>query len=620
MKTKNIKMTKVWLVSFLGLMALSSKAFNPIQQSNKYQVYLNLNEVIEDKVKVEIVPPIVQQDSVEFHMARIIPGTYDVHNYGQFVSEFKAIDGNGETLRTRKIDLNRWMIYGAQDVYKLSYFIDDTYDGEKTGIFEPAGTSIEDNVFLLNNFGFIGYLDGFKDHNFELSIAKPEGFYGSTALIGELGDTLDRYLVEDFFTVHDNPIMYCKPDTATRMVGGAEVIVSVYSPNKKANAKACMLDIAEVLDAAADYLGGELPVEKYAVLIYCVPMDQAGNSYGALEHHTSTVLYMPEFEGEQFYSGVRDITSHEFFHIVTPLNIHSEQIADFDFINPEMSQHIWLYEGVTEYNSHLVQIKSNIYDTDEFLEIVRKKLQTADKFDQDVPLTLASKFTLTFLKDQYYDFYQKGAIAGMALDLKLLQLSEGKYGLIDLLMELGSTYGVDTFFKDDELFDIITEMTYPEMREFFALYFEGSAYFPLEELLENVGIVYQREYQYERVTLGRVSYGYNFETERLRVDDASELSEFGKDLGLKEGDELVEFNGMEVNISNISDVFSNFYDNVKEGDKLKLLIARPKGDDFKEVKLKAKAKVGTVTRTHSFELMEEASEKQLELRKIWINQ
>jgi predicted metalloprotease with PDZ domain len=617
-------MRKFSLFLFVNLcLALSVKAqFEPIQHDNSYAVFMNLRGVVDDKIPVDIVPPIIYQDSAEFHMPKIIPGTYDIENYGQFINDFKAFDSYGEELKTRKIDINRWMIYNAKKLYKISYMADDSYDAEEpTGIFEPAGTSTEEDVFLLNNFGYIGYIDGYKNFEFKLNIAKPDGLYGSTSLIGEMSDTLDVFTAGNYFIVHDNPILYCKPDTATRMVGGAKVMVSVYSPSNTVSAEESMKQIADVLDAAAVYLGGELPVEKYTVLIYCVSLENAGNSYGALEHHTSTVLYMPEFGGDQFYSGVRDITSHEFFHIVTPLNIHSEHIANFDFINPTMSKHIWLYEGVTEYNSHLVQIQSNIYDTEEFLDVIRSKLESNDGFNANVPLTMASEFTLTFFKDQYYNFYQKGAIAGMALDLKLLTLSNGEKSLIDVLKELGTTYGADTFFMDVELFDLMTEMTYPEMREFFALHFESSEFFNLEKLLGAAGIAYIAELEVPQISTGNIEYGYNFETGRIRVENNDEMDDFGKALGLQVGDELVEFNGKEVNLNTIADVIEDFLANTKEGETIKVIVAREdKKGKFKKKKLKAKAIMGTVIEPHFLQLMEDATPQQLKIRKAWINQ
>ncbi|AEV33694.1 putative protease with the C-terminal PDZ domain [Owenweeksia hongkongensis DSM 17368] len=596
--------------------------FAPFQNEENYQVYMDLKAVTNDELPVEIVPPLLSADSIEFQMPRIVPGTYDVHNYGRFVQNFKALNSKGEELKARRLDDNRWMILNASKLYKITYTIEDTYDYEEsTGIFEPAGTSVEDSVFLLNNFGFVGYLKGMDDMPFELTVNKIEGFYGSTSLVGDLGESQDVFEIENYFTLHDNPIMYCVPDTATRMVGGAEVLVSLYSPNNVVSADECMKHISEVLDATADYLGGTLPVEKYAVLIYCVPLEEAGSSYGALEHHTSTVLYMPEFDGERFYSGVRDITAHEFFHIITPLNIHSEMINDFNFIDPEMSEHIWLYEGVTEYNSHLVQARSGIYDLTEFTEVLKDKLDQADGFNTDIPLTIASKFTLDFFKDEYMNFYQKGALAGMCVDLKLMELSNGEYRLVDLLKELGDMYGPDTFFVDENLFEIITEHTYPEMREFFARHFEGAEPLPYAELFETVGFSYWEELEIEQLTLGNVELGFNFETGRLKIEETQEMDEFGKEMGWMPGDEIMEFNGQPVDLATISDVMGDFYENTQVGDKVEILVARPQEDgEYKEKKLKAKAQLGTYIEQNILQANPNPTPEQIERRKLWINQ
>ncbi len=617
-----MKFLKIIALFIVGTTVLNAQAFEPIQNENVNQVFLNLKKYKDDKIPVEFVSPILFVDSVEFHIPRIIPGTYDVHNYGKMVSDLKAIDAMGKELKVKRLGLNRWRIYQAKKLYKITYWVDDTFDDENSkDIFEPAGTCFDEDIFLLNNFGIIGYLNGYKDFQFELTVVKPEGFYGSTALQGEIGDSSDFYSIVNYFTLHDNPIMYNVPDTASHVVGGAKVLVSVYSPAKVVNAAKCIEDITKVLDAAADYLGGELPVEKYAVLIYTVPLSEAGTSYGALEHQTSTVLYMPEFEGAQFYDGVRDITSHEFFHIITPLGIHSEMIADFDFMDPEMSEHIWLYEGVTEYNSHLVQVRSGIYSIDDFLDVINEKMHSADDYDAGIPLTVASKYTLSFLKDQYQNFYQKGALAGMALDLELLRLSNGEYRLIDLLMDLGEDYGVDTFFVDAQLFEIIVDHTYPELAEFFARHFEGAETFHFAELLEMVGVLYIEEFDAERLTVGNVDFGYNFETGRLRIEDISEMDEFGKELGWEKGDEIVSFNGVKLDLSNISEVISDFYNNTEVGDKLVVVVARPKGDgEFKTHKLSAKTQLESYTERHLLTPIESPTSAQKEMREKWLNQ
>jgi predicted metalloprotease with PDZ domain len=60
-----------------------------------------------------------------------------------------------------------------------------------------------------------------------------------------------------------------------------------------------------------------------------------------------------------------DVVSHEFFHIVTPLSIHSKEIQDF-YNDPKMSEHLWMYEGVTEYFANLFQINQGLITEEDF--------------------------------------------------------------------------------------------------------------------------------------------------------------------------------------------------------------------------------------------------------------
>ncbi len=60
--------------------------------------------------------------------------------------------------------------------------------------------------------------------------------------------------------------------------------------------------------------------------------------------------------------------AHEFLHILTPLNLHSEIIQPFNFEVPTSSEHIWLYEGVTEWASDIMQMRGGLIGTDEYLK------------------------------------------------------------------------------------------------------------------------------------------------------------------------------------------------------------------------------------------------------------
>jgi predicted metalloprotease with PDZ domain len=275
---------------------------------------------------------------------------------------------------------------------------------------------------------------------------------------------IDQFRTENYDQLVDSPIMYAKADTAIIKVANTEVLISSYSPHGKIKAKEIASTVRDVLMAQKEFLGGKLPVEKYAFLFYWT--DKQVRSMGALEHSYSSVYHMPETSIDRISGYLKDFVAHEFFHIVTPLTIHSEEIHHFDFNEPKMSRHLWLYEGVTEYFAQTVQVKYNLLTRDEYLAEMRQKMLIADRFLDEVPFTDISLGALDKYADQYYNVYQKGALIGLCLDVKLRALSKGEYGIQNLIADLSKQYGKSKAFLDEELFATIATLTYPEIGDF----------------------------------------------------------------------------------------------------------------------------------------------------------
>ena len=80
-------------------------------------------------------------------------------------------------------------------------------------------------------------------------------------------------------------------------------------------------------------------------------------------------MYYQILEIPHFTSMIKRVALHEFMHIITPLNLHSEQIGNFDYVDPKMSKHLWLYEGITEYFANLILVRSDLITEREFLAI-----------------------------------------------------------------------------------------------------------------------------------------------------------------------------------------------------------------------------------------------------------
>ena len=592
-------------------------------QSDVYKYSIDLNNPVNDLLKVTLQTPEITENTVKFYMPEIIPGTYRESDYGQFVSDLKAFDKKGRELSVTKIDTNSWKIEKADKMVSLTYMVEDIFDTEQENqVYMMSATNIEASKnFVIHTPGFFGYFENKKEQPFEITIHKPENFYGSTGLIPvSTSETTDVYKTGDYDLLVDSPMMYNVPDTTIIEVGNAEVLVSVYSPGKLVTSEFLAENFEKLLQATAKYLDGKLPVEKYAFILYFADPENANPRQGALEHSYSSFYYISDTPQEQIISLMVDIAAHEFFHIVTPLTVHSEEIANFNFNEPDLSKHLWLYEGATEYFSDHVQVKYDLIPETTFLDKLATKINlSTTNYNDNLPFTELSKKAAGEHSDQYGNVYEKGALIAAMLDLKLLELSEGKMSLQDLLQQLSEKYGKDQPFEDDELFEVITEMTYPEIGEFLNTYVAGSKSIPYSDILAKAGIDYIKEEDKKVASLGQVQLGYNAEKAALEVASIESMNTFGQQIGYKEGDLLLSLQGHELVITSASKILEEYANNTEEGDTVTVVVERiDETGKAKKMTLTAPAVLVDKKGEVRLQLAENASYEQLKLRNQWL--
>lgn len=614
-------LTAVLLLSAATLSAQTGS--NPDAEERGHRLVIDLVNIDDSRVTVTLYPPAFDADTAVYNIPKIIPGTYSISDFGRFAEDFAAISRDGDTLETVRLDTNRWAVTDARNLDHIRYRVRDTFSEPMGGgIFEPGGTNIEpgENV-LLNMFGFAGYFDGTKHLPFLTEVKRPAGWYGATSLTRlATEDSTDFFSARDYFELHDCPILYAEPDTASMQVANARVEVAVYSPTGKVTSAEVLAETEAIFEASAAYLGGTLPTDRYTILLYLSGGNNFARGYGALEHNTSTVFVLPEAPISALSQTVKDVTAHEFFHIVTPLNIHSEHIHDYDFMNPQMSRHLWLYEGCTEYAAQHVQVKQGLSEIDEFLKVMRSKMIAAERFDLSIPFTEISTGALDEHKSQYPNVYQQGALIGMALDLKLRKLSEGAYGIQDLMHDLSQAYGKDRPFRDDALFAEIGRISgFPETEEFLNRHVAGTEPLPYAELLEPFGILYADTLVRKEISAGGIRMGYNPRRESMVVASTASADEFGKSLNLSVGDEIEAWDGRETDLDNFEAVIREFKQRRKPGDKFKVKVRR-KANDYKTETVKVRATEIEQVRHRVLERLPEPTPEQTALRKAWIGQ
>ncbi|WP_407264032.1 peptidase M61 [Tenacibaculum maritimum] len=625
----------VFAIAVAGILLVgckSTKKLNPNDIATKKPIAatLNLTEVADDKVPVTIDPGYFTSQKVIYRLPRVVQGTYSVSDFGKYVDDFKAFDYKGKELPIKKIDTNTWEINNAVNLDKVQYWVNDTFDMEVTGgiggdvPFSPSGTNIEETNYVLNLHGFIGYFDSLKNSQYTLDVIAPATIKRTSAL-QEIAATKSKdgkvitssYFAPRYFDITDNPMFYGELDVAEFSVGDIKIVLSVYSPNKKHNAKQIKAVMEKMMQAQKTYLGDINSTARYDIYLYLADQKEtAPKGFGALEHHTSTVVVLPEAMPDKMLAkSMIDVVSHEFFHIVTPLNVHSEDVHYFDYNKPTFSKHLWMYEGITEYFATLFQIHQDLVKEEEFYNKIMGKIKASLSMDDTMSFTKMSENVLENpYAPQYYNVYQKGALIGMCIDILLREESNGNRGVLSLMKELSNKYGKNKPFHDDALIEEITAMTYPSIGTFLKTHVVGTTPIDYGKFFAKVGLKY---------TTSMVKTNYlqddgvflvdrDKETGAIKFTGGVHNNSFWEDNGAKEGDVIKEIDGEVLTPENVNEVLGKVF-TWKPGREVEVKLDR-KG---KEIVIKT---VLTVTYAKKTNLTEDpvASQKQKDLRKVWM--
>ncbi|MBP2831965.1 peptidase M61 [Aquimarina sp. U1-2] len=600
---------------------------NDIASNIPVATTINLINIVEDKVPVTINPGRFLQDSVTYFLPKVVQGTYAISDFGKYIDDFKAYDYEGKEMVTKSMDDNSWLIIDAKQLDKIQYLVNDTYDIENVSVgtpFSPSGTNIEPDNFVLNLHGFIGYFDVLKNNQYTLEVKAPMDMKSTSALKkvsssqSEDGSySIDTYLANRYFDVTDNPMMYGNLDIEEFLVDDINIILSVYSPNNIHTAAKIKETVFKMMKAQKAYLGDIQTTDRYDIYLYLSSGEQnSPTGFGALEHHTSTVVVLPEqIPDEALASAMIDVVSHEFFHIVTPLNVHSEDVHYFDYNAPTFSKHLWMYEGVTEYFATLFQVNQGLVSGDDFYLKIKDKIQNASAYDDSMSFTKMSENVLDQpYAPNYANVYEKGALIGMCIDILIREASGGDSGILSLMKALSEKYGKEKPFQDDKIIQEITAMTYPVVGEFLKTHVIGTTPIPYNDFFEKVGLTIKTDTiptNYvqngrELIFAGNMATGTIFFTEQ--VEDNS----FWADNGVKPNDDILEINGRKLTIQNVNEVLGSTLE-WEEGDDLEVKLNRA----GKEVVIKTKVKP-SYTKGKKLTTIEDPSTKQLALRNAWL--
>jgi len=518
-------------------------------ESGKIRVTMSVRNNVDDDVPVSI--------------PAWAPGAYRIVKYAKQVSNLEASTRDGKKLDVVTVDDQTWTVKaGGWDRFSI------TYD-----LAVEKSRMDKDHCFIAGPDTYL-YLVHHKDAPCSVGFVLPDGWKVGTGLDADG----PHYKARDYDTFIDCPTELGRFELYSFEADGAVYELVVHAKGPVDGAK--LTDMCRRIVVQQNKLFGTPPPFKRYVFLYHF---RDGTGGRGLEHLNSTDITMP-------YTAIKfdpylaaSVTSHEYFHLWNVKRIRPAELGPFDYTQIVRSKALWMCEGVTSYYGDRGLAQAGIWKEQQYLDHLASEIETLQNNpDRKVtPIEKASQIVWDRKDWPRVDYYNKGELLGLLIDLRIRTASGGEKTFDDVVRRLYDQYVVrpskegkgpiGVGFPEDGILKALNEITGDDWKTFYADHISGVKELPYREVLEGAGLAPVLAVV-DTPDLGLDLRG----TYIMFVTVGSEAEK----AGIKQGDRVGSVNDVEVTRANLREVLSKLV----PGQEAKLGIVRTEGK--LDVKLK----------------------------------
>lgn len=476
----------------IGLLFLWINTFaGATEDSLKISYVLDVHQPHTHLFKITLTVENVKTSYVDFAIPVWMPGYYRIRNFSRNIQELEAWDANSRQLRFTKLDHHTWRVFNeGESTVQLKYkvFANDLYH------INIAGHIDETHAFFNGAAVFL-YVVGEKNKPVKLTILKPENWKIATGL--ERSTRPHTFLADGYDQLIDCPTEigdFAHFDIPVK--GKPHHLVFYGLENMEAASikriiKRIKKDIAKIVETCCNIFG-DLPYEEYTFIYHLTERERRSG----VEHANSTAI---SFNRKDFLAGRKydqfiSVTAHEFFHLWNIKRIRPEGWGPFDYSKIPLSKSHWFTEGVTSYYTSLILVRSGVWSKEEFYRDMAAKIS---EFEQKPGKRMMSLEECSWnialrpdnARDTIISCYVKGAIVGFLLDCEIRRRTANQKSLDDVLRYLNQHYAKkDRAYKNQELLQVINEVSGSDFSGFFRRYITGTEDIPYQKFLQPAGL------------------------------------------------------------------------------------------------------------------------------------
>lgn len=441
----------------LGVMALSCQEARTDYYKLDYTVsfdtvghYLLVNLQYETE-------PSDQSADVVLNMPRWAPGYYEMLDFAKHLTDFAATDSQGQPVKWAKEGLNRWrMAVPADGKLTVSYRV---YANRR----DVASSRVERDVAFVAPNGVFMYVDGQQHHPVTVRFQMPQGWsHIATGMRPDAGDNC-TFTAPDFDVLYDSPLLLGNFYTRKFTHEGHDYELALETPDG-AEEIGFADDFKRIVSAATQMMG-DVPYDNYCL----IHMGQGG---GGLEHLNSQACYTDgtyRFETRRAHVKFLAFVAHEYFHLYNVKCIRPAELWPLDYDHEAITPMLWVSEGLTCYYEFRLLRNAGIATTDEALQLLSTYFSLYAPYEGQRHQSLRQcsyDIWLNFMNDDdnardvRINYYFKGPVIGLLLDIDIRRKSAHRHSLDDVMRLLYNRYykELQRGFTEEEFWSACAEM------------------------------------------------------------------------------------------------------------------------------------------------------------------
>ncbi|WP_345213485.1 M61 family metallopeptidase [Mucilaginibacter gynuensis] len=430
-------MKKFRLTTFIFLIAFSMGSIAGQAKGAQISYKVTFPEAQAHYADIEMKISGLNQKATNLKMPVWTPGSYLIREFAKSIEGFSA-SYKGDALSAVKINKNTWHI-GTAGVSELTvkYRVYAFEISVRTSVIDASHG-------FLSTSGIFLYPEGMLNQPSTINIVPYKNWDKVSTSLEQVGNDQFTVKAPNYDILFDSPIEVGNQDVFGFDVAGVKYEVCMYGGGNY-DKERLKTDLTKIIEQQTAVFG-ENPNKRYVFIVHNY---QRGG--GGLEHLSSTVLGASRdaYGTERGYEGFLGLASHEHFHLWNVKRLRPIALGPFDYETENYTTNLWIAEGFTAYYQDNIVRRTNLYSVDNYLDDVvgnfnmldnqpGAKIQSASESSFDAwikfyrPNENSANTTISY--------YNKGAVIGTLLDLEIINDSDGKYSLDDVMKYMYTEY------------------------------------------------------------------------------------------------------------------------------------------------------------------------------------